>query len=210
MTGRQLASVGLLVAAQQLGCDAEDTPRTFASQAPVLATGAESSPVPLRTPQPAVREDLERELAERVNEARRRDVQCGHRGSFAPAPRCENSAELGRAARAHALNMAEHGFFQHLDPQGHDSRERALAQGFRGLVGEDLAWGQPTPEQVVAAWLQSPGHCATLMNPTYTRLGIGYAEGAKSKPLWVLMVGQPLSSGSELASIPPTPDAKLH
>ncbi|UBF24763.1 CAP domain-containing protein [Kovacikia minuta CCNUW1] len=42
------------------------------------------------------------------------------------------------------------------------------------MTGENIAAGYSTPEQVVQGWINSPGHRANLLNPSYTELGIGY------------------------------------
>ena len=49
-------------------------------------------------------------------------------------------------------------------------------QGYRWrFVGENIAAGQGSPEQVVAGWLASPGHCANIMSPDFAEMGAAYA-----------------------------------
>jgi uncharacterized protein YkwD len=43
------------------------------------------------------------------------------------------------------------------------------------VVGENIAAGQPTAEQVVAGWLKSAGHCANLMDPDFSEMGVAFA-----------------------------------
>lgn len=201
---KQAATVLLWLAARGVGCEPADpdaafaaaTPRTHPVAAPpaVRVRGAvEPGPVSEDVAPRPLREDLEGALAERINQARRLGADCGNQGVFPAAAALAPAPALTRAARAQGAEMARRGFFNHLDPEGLRARDRAAAQGFRGLVAENLAWGQATPEQVVGAWLQSPGHCSALMNRSYSRLGVGYAEGARGKPLWVLMLGEPVS-----------------
>ena len=48
-------------------------------------------------------------------------------------------------------------------------------------IGENLAWATgsyATPDAIVAAWLASPPHRANLLDPSYTRIGIGDLAGA--------------------------------
>ena len=46
-------------------------------------------------------------------------------------------------------------------------------------AGENIAIGYATPEAVVNAWMNSPGHRANILNPSYTQLGVGYvADGS--------------------------------
>ena len=41
-------------------------------------------------------------------------------------------------------------------------------------AGENIAYGQRTPEEVVTAWMNSAGHRANIMNPNFTSIGVGY------------------------------------
>jgi uncharacterized protein YkwD len=40
-------------------------------------------------------------------------------------------------------------------------------------VGENVAYGNVTPEQLVKMWMDSPGHRANILNPAFTHLGVG-------------------------------------
>lgn len=72
--------------------------------------------------------------------------------------------------------MAEHRHFSHKGKDGHRVAERALQAGYRWRrIGENIAAGQDTPEEVVAGWLSSPGHRANIMNSGVTEMGAAYA-----------------------------------
>lgn len=43
-------------------------------------------------------------------------------------------------------------------------------------AGENIAVGQRTPEEVVNAWMNSPGHRANILNTDYTEIGVGYSS----------------------------------
>ena len=43
-------------------------------------------------------------------------------------------------------------------------------------AGENIAKGQQTPEAVVKAWMNSSGHRKNILNPSFTEIGVGYAE----------------------------------
>ena len=43
-----------------------------------------------------------------------------------------------------------------------------------GIYGENVAAGQVTPEEVVAAWMASPGHRANILNDEYLHMGVGF------------------------------------
>lgn len=43
-------------------------------------------------------------------------------------------------------------------------------------AGENIAYGQKTPEEVVKGWMNSPGHRANILKPDFHKLGIGVYE----------------------------------
>ena len=54
-------------------------------------------------------------------------------------------------------------------------------------AGENIASGQKTPAEVVAAWMNSPGHRANILSPTYNQLGVGLATSKSGKNYWTQM-----------------------
>lgn len=67
--------------------------------------------------------------------------------------------------------------FSHTRPDG-SKFSTALTQqnvSFRG-AGENIAWGQKSPEEVMTAWMNSDGHRANILNKNFTSMGVGYAE----------------------------------
>lgn len=52
-------------------------------------------------------------------------------------------------------------------------------------AGENIAWGQKTPEQVVGVWMNSPSHRANIMNANYGRIGVGHLTNAGGTSYWV-------------------------
>lgn len=44
-------------------------------------------------------------------------------------------------------------------------------------VGENLAQGQKTIDELVQQWINSPEHKANIMNPKYTKTGISVTKG---------------------------------
>jgi uncharacterized protein YkwD len=128
-----------------------------------------------------------------VNEARARGARCGER-SFAPAPPVRMSGTLAGVALGHAADMAAHGYFEHEDLGGHSPADRVRAVGYREkLVGENIAYGPKSAEEVVQGWLDSPGHCENIMDPRFAEMGIAYAAGraAKRGLYWVQLLAAP-------------------
>ena len=112
-----------------------------------------------------------------VNEVRARGARCGDR-SFAPAPPVKLSETLAGVAFGHADDMAKHNYFEHEDLTGHSPADRVRAVGYQEkLVGENIAYGPKSAEEVVQGWLDSPGHCENIMDPRFAEMGIAYAAG---------------------------------
>jgi uncharacterized protein YkwD len=77
--------------------------------------------------------------------------------------------------------MAVNAFFDHTNLQGQGPSERLALAGYAWTTwGENIAAGYATPQQVVAGWLASHGHCVNMMNGAFTELGVGYYYGAGS------------------------------
>jgi uncharacterized protein YkwD len=82
----------------------------------------------------------------------------------------EADARLDNLAMTWAQSMQASGVLAHGDFAGRIGRafpNRACA--------ENIAQGQRDSEQVVATWLDSPGHRENLLNPIYTSCGCGRA-----------------------------------
>ncbi|MDD5937965.1 MAG: SafA/ExsA family spore coat assembly protein [Clostridiales bacterium] len=84
--------------------------------------------------------------------------------------------ELSRVARYKSQDMADNRYFSHTSPTyGSPSQMiRAFGLTFRAS-GENIAYGQTTPQQVVNAWMNSSGHRANILSTSYTQIGVGYA-----------------------------------
>ncbi|HMK84527.1 MAG TPA: CAP domain-containing protein [Steroidobacteraceae bacterium] len=129
--------------------------------------------VPSRSQAPA----LAMRALQLVNEARARGARCGER-PFAPAPPVTLSGTLADVALGHASDMAAHSYFEHEDLSGHSPADRVRAVGYKEkLVGENIAFGPESAEEVVKGWLDSPGHCENIMDPRFAEMGIAYAAG---------------------------------
>ena len=45
-------------------------------------------------------------------------------------------------------------------------------------IGENIAYGQSSPDEVMTAWMNSAGHRANILNASFTKLGVGvYQSG---------------------------------
>lgn len=152
----------------------------------VLSSG---NPEPASVPAPL---QAERAL-QLINEARARGARCGDR-TFAPAPPVRLSPALGGVAWGHADDMARHNYFEHEDLLGRSPADRVRAVGYQEkLVGENIAYGPTSAEEVVQGWLDSPGHCENIMDPRFAEMGIAYAAGQASRRglFWVQLLVVP-------------------
>ena len=76
--------------------------------------------------------------------------------------------------------------FLHTRPNGESFSSALIEQGvtFR-RSGENIAWGQKTPKQVMNAWMNSEGHRANIMNKNFKNIGIGYYQDENGRNYWV-------------------------
>lgn len=128
-----------------------------------------------------------------VNEARQRGARCGTH-TFGTAPPLSLSGPLGDVALGHATDMAQHGYFEHEDLTGHSPADRVRAIGYQEkLVGENIAYGPSSADEVVKGWLDSPAHCENIMDPRFAQMGLAFAAGHASKPglYWVQVLAAP-------------------
>jgi uncharacterized protein YkwD len=61
------------------------------------------------------------------------------------------------------------------------------------LVGENIAYGPKSADEVVQGWLDSPGHCENIMDPRFAEMGIAFAAGHSSLRglFWVQLLVAP-------------------
>lgn len=83
--------------------------------------------------------------------------------------------ELSDSAFKHSKDMKDN--IKNLNHTGSDGSqfwERAKRDNYQGSAkGENIAWGQRTPQQVHNAWMNSPPHRANILTEGITEMGIG-------------------------------------
>lgn len=75
--------------------------------------------------------------------------------------------------------------FSHTRPDG-TSFSTALKEqnvSYKG-AGENIAWGQRSPQEVMKGWMNSSGHRANIMNPNFTSIGVGYYQNGNGTNYW--------------------------
>ncbi|BBN93877.1 allergen V5/Tpx-1 related [Deinococcus grandis] len=152
---------------------------------PVTVTAA-SAPAP--APAPSTPSAFAQQVLDLTNAARAVPRSCGATSHAAAAPLTWNAA-LGQAAQGHAADMAAQNYFSHTSKDGRTFSQRITNAGYTPYrtIGENIAAGQGTPQQVVDGWLKSEGHCRNIMNPNFKELGVGYAYTTTStyRHYWV-------------------------
>ena len=145
------------------------------------------------------------ELLTLVNQARAQGQTCGGE-ALPPAPALTLNAQLNRAAQLHSEDMGNNGYFSHTGLDGSSVGDRVAAQGYQGtFVGENIAAGQQTPQDVMASWLSSTGHCRNIMSADYTELGIGIArvEGSPFGIYWTQVFARPNNAVTPVLTVTP-------
>lgn len=131
-------------------------------------------------------ETVRGDLLDRVNRARRR----------AGRPSIDRNPLLDRAAQDRADDMVRRSYYAHASPEGHPFTAAVDRAGYAAwTAAENIAYGQQTVDQVMAQWLDSPGHRKNVLDPRVSEAGFGFAPGApdaKPQLVWVQIFAQPV------------------
>lgn len=133
---------------------------------------------------PIINNDFEQEVVELVNQVRASNG----------LPPLKRNQELDQAARYHAADLAQDDYFDHdsYDRVGQtltftcqwSSRVSSYYPGYSSL-GENIAGGYSTPEQVMNGWMGSSGHRANILSTSNREIGVGYQTGGYYGSYWV-------------------------
>lgn len=172
--------------AQRLTAELERLERPFA---PALATvnrsinrmtispgSSESVHLPFSVTAPTPRPGLESEMLQLINAERAK-------ADLSPLRADE---ELRQVARRHSADMFARSYFSHISPDGDTPFDRIRQANITFLTaGENLAIAQTLP-LAHEGLMNSPGHRANILRPTFGRVGIGILDGG----MYGLMVTQ--------------------
>lgn len=96
--------------------------------------------------------------------------------------------QLSRVARYKSQDMINKGYFGHTSPTYGSPFNMMENFGIRfSAAGENIAMGQRTAQQVMTAWMNSPGHRANIMSSIYNKIGVGVAKDSKGNFYWTQM-----------------------
>ncbi len=90
---------------------------------------------------------------------------------------------LNTVAQAHAQDMSDKQYFNHINLDGWTPWRRMDYYGVGyNSAGENIAVGHDTPGEVEAAWMDSPGHRANILNDSFGKIGIGIVPAEPGDP----------------------------
>lgn len=93
--------------------------------------------------------------------------------------------ELSRVARYKSQDMINKNYFGHTSPTYGTPFQMMESFGLRfSAAGENIAYGQRTPQEVMNAWMNSPGHRANILSAVYTQIGVGAAKASNGTLYW--------------------------
>lgn len=82
----------------------------------------------------------------------------------------DSSVQAAAQVRAEETEIS----FSHTRPDGRSCYTALDEAGVQySGAGENIAYGQKTPAEVVETWMNSPGHRANILNANYTNIGVG-------------------------------------
>jgi uncharacterized protein YkwD len=93
--------------------------------------------------------------------------------------------EAQKAARDYGKYLFKNGIFSHVDLDGKSPADRMKNYNVTFLMeGENLAYA-PGLEQAHQGLMNSPGHKANILNPFFSRVGIGVIDGGPYEMIFV-------------------------
>jgi len=107
------------------------------------------------------------ELLRRVNDVRR---------SYGLPPLAPSSL-LDQVSQEHAEDMLRRHYSGHRTPEGLGPSERARADGYPPGIGENVVEQRYSVQEALDAWLDSPPHLQSILDPGMREMGLGLALG---------------------------------
>ena len=93
------------------------------------------------------------------------------------------NADVTAAARIRCVEQTSS--FSHTRPNGSSFSTVLDEQGVNYMsAGENIAYGQRTPEEVMNAWMNSQGHRENILNSRYTSIGVGCYQSSNGTLYW--------------------------
>jgi uncharacterized protein YkwD len=110
-------------------------------------------------------------------------------------PPLHSDPTLEAAAQSHADDMLARSYYGHASLGGALAMERVRRAGYDAeQVGENIARGQGSVEEVLKGWMRSREHRENILNPRFVDAGSGLALGKSpegEQVVWVQVFGRP-------------------
>lgn len=96
--------------------------------------------------------------------------------------------QLSRVARYKSEDMIAKRYFSHTSPTYGSpfTMMKNFGINYR-TAGENIAYGQSTPAQVMNSWMGSSGHRQNILNPSFTQIGVGVGKNSAGQLYWTQM-----------------------
>ena len=108
-------------------------------------------------------------------------------------PALKRGATLSYCARLKSQDMVKRNYFSHTSPTYGSPFQMMEYFGLKfSAAGENIAYGQQTPQAVMNAWMNSPGHRANILNASYTYIGVGAAKKSSGVIYWTQEFCKPM------------------
>lgn len=105
----------------------------------------------------------------------------------------KQNLQLCNLARTKSQDMINSNYFSHISPTYGSPFNMMENAGINfSAAGENIAMGQTTPAMVMNAWMNSPGHRANILSPSYTQIGVGLAKNKNGILYWTQEFINPL------------------
>ncbi|PHS34077.1 MAG: hypothetical protein COA92_03335 [Sulfurovum sp.] len=151
---------------------------------------------------PKINRATQQKYLDAINKVRAEARSCGSAGSFTTAAPLRWSRALYSAAYEHSNDMLKSNHLTHKGSgtkfdwtarvqrlnRGSHFKERIENNGYKQWknIAENIALGSSTIDAVMLNWIKSDYHCANIMNPEFTDVGMAYTykEGSKRSHYW--------------------------
>ncbi|MDV9274670.1 CAP domain-containing protein [Clostridioides difficile] len=94
-------------------------------------------------------------------------------------------SSISNVATKKSQDMIDNNYFSHDSPTYGSPFDMLKKFGISyKTAGENIAMGQKTPKEVVNAWMNSEGHRKNIMNPNFSKIGVGVAQKSGGSIYW--------------------------
>lgn len=144
-------------------------PTATPTKTPAPTAAPTKAPAPTKTPAPTTTPSNNTGISSYANQVLQLINQ--ERAKAGLSALTTNST-LKAAADVRAQEIVQS--FSHTRPNGSSFSSVLQEHGISyRAAGENIAYGQRTPQEVVTAWMNSPGHRANILNTNFGKVGIG-------------------------------------